>query len=70
MVLSSGHGYCEIEIEIVRSPYIEDDVSDVYERLTPLGKKGGFKELMATQVTSALWHVSADPTPPHCLIGS
>eukprot|EP00271_Cylindrocystis_brebissonii_P013834 TRINITY_DN341_c0_g1_i1.p1 TRINITY_DN341_c0_g1~~TRINITY_DN341_c0_g1_i1.p1 ORF type:complete len:490 (+),score=89.12 TRINITY_DN341_c0_g1_i1:303-1772(+) len=28
----------------------------VYDRLTPKGKKGGLKELMATQVVSAVWH--------------
>eukprot|EP00897_Mesotaenium_endlicherianum_P006109 jgi/Mesen1/5526/ME000279S04741 len=30
--------------------------SDVYERLTPKGKKPGFWQLLATQVTSAIWH--------------
>jgi hypothetical protein len=28
----------------------------VYERLTPKGRKAGFIQLMATQLTSAIWH--------------
>jgi hypothetical protein len=28
----------------------------VYERLTPKGRKPGFLQLMATQLTSAIWH--------------
>lgn len=28
----------------------------VYERLTPDGRKSGFLQLLATQLTSAIWH--------------
>jgi hypothetical protein len=31
--------------------------TDVYERLTKKGEKPGFMQLLATQVTSAVWHV-------------
>lgn len=31
--------------------------TDVYERLVVPGQKPGFWQLLATQVTSAVWHV-------------
>jgi hypothetical protein len=31
-------------------------LADVYERLTKKGEKAGFLQLLATQVTSAVWH--------------
>ena len=33
-------------------------LSDVYERLVVKGKRPGFRQLLATQVVSAVWHVS------------
>lgn len=30
--------------------------SDVYERLTPAGKRPGFRTLVATQLVSGVWH--------------
>jgi hypothetical protein len=33
-------------------------VVDVYDRLVQKGKKPGFFQLLATQTTSAVWHVS------------
>lgn len=30
--------------------------TDVYERLTPAGKRPGFRTLVATQLVSGVWH--------------
>jgi hypothetical protein len=42
-------------------------LTDVYERLTKKGEKAGFLQLLATQVTSAVWHVRSSPC-PHILL--
>jgi hypothetical protein len=42
-------------------------LTDVYERLTKKGEKAGFLQLLATQVTSAVWHVCSSPC-PHILL--
>ncbi len=42
---------------------LDSFLADVYERLTKKGEKPGFMQLLAAQVTSAVWHVCSFPCP-------
>ena len=50
---------CDNETQsVVLTSYAICAVVDVYDRLVQKGKKPGFFQLLATQTTSAVWHVS------------
>ncbi len=49
--------------ELSKKVSLDSFLADVYERLTKKGEKPGFMQLLAAQVTSAVWHVCSFPCP-------